>query len=109
MKFKFIMCIMWITLVALLLNSVYAASATSTPSLVTKITNAFSKIQGYLKKIATPVAGVCLISGVLVRKLSFGDEQKMILGRTIIVNTIVGYAIIQLSDLIIKFIEAVVK
>ena len=70
---------------------------------------AFTKIQGYLKKLSTPIAGVCLASGILIRKLSFGDEKKMIMGKRIIVNTIVGYAAIQLLDLIIKFIEAVVK
>ena len=52
--------------------SVYAAS--STPTLVTKINSAFTKIQGYLEKIATPIAGVCIASGFLIRKLSLGDE-----------------------------------
>lgn len=91
----------------ILVSSVYAA--TSTPSLVTKINSAFTKIQSYLKKISTPIAGVCLASGILVRKLSFGDERKMIIGKRIITNTVVGYAAIQLLDVIIKFIEAIVK
>lgn len=98
---------MWITLTFFITCRVYAASAT--PSLVTKINSAFTKIQGYLEKIATPIAGVCIISGVLVRKLSFGDEQRMIVGKKIIINSIVGYASIRLIDLIIKFIEAIVK
>ena len=101
MKIKILMCILWISTSIIFSNLVYAA--TSTPSLVTKINSAFTKIQGYLEKIATPIAGVCLASGILIRKLSFGDEQKMI------VNTIIGYASIRLLDLIIKFIETVVK
>jgi hypothetical protein len=101
---------MCITLCAFCLSSVYAANTTSsTPSLVTKINSAFTKIQGYLKKISTPIAGVCLSSGILIRKLSFGDERKMVIGKRIISNTVVGYAAIQLMDVIIKFIEAVVK
>ena len=80
-----------------------------TPSLVTKINSAFTRIQGYLKKISTPIAGVCIASGIIIRKLSFGDEKKMITGKRIIINSVVGYAAIQLLDLIIKFIEAVIK
>lgn len=98
---------MWISIVGLISTSVLAAS--TTPSLVTKINSAFTKIQGYLQKIATPIAGVCIISGILIRKLSFGDEQKMILGKRMIVNAIFGYAAVRLIDVIISFIETVVK
>lgn len=107
MKLKILLCIVWISLTFFITCSVYAAS--STPSLVTKINSAFTKIQGYLEKIATPIAGVCIISGILIRKLSFGDEHRMIIGKKMIINSIVGYASIRLIDLIIKFIEAVVK
>lgn len=98
---------MWITFSVLFFCSVYAA--TTTPSLITKINSAFTKIKGYLQKISTPIAGVCIISGILIRKLSFGDDQKMIMGKKIITNAIIGYAAIQLLDLIIKFIETVIK
>ena len=107
MKLKFLLCIVWITFIIFNINIVYGASAT--PSLVTKINSAFTKIQGYLEKIATPIAGVCIISGILIRKLSFGDEYRMMIGKKIIINSIVGYASIRLVDLILKFIEAVVK
>lgn len=107
MKLKYFLWIMCITLCFIFVSQVYAATAT--PSLVTKINSAFTKIKSYLIKISTPIAGVCIISGILVRKLSLGDERKMILGKKIITNAIVGYAAIQLIDVIIKFIEAVVK
>lgn len=103
------MCIVWITLFGILFSSVYAASSASTPSLVNKVNSAFTKIQKYLVKISIPIAGVCIISGILLRKLSFGDEQKAILGKRIIVNSIVGYAAIQSIDLIIKFIDSIMK
>ena len=107
MKLKFLLCIMCISMFIIFSYSVYAAS--STPTLVTKINSAFTKIQGYLEKIATPIAGVCIASGSLIRKLSLGDEQKMVMGKRIIVNSIIGYAGIRLLDIIIKFIETVVK
>ena len=107
MKYRFFMCILLISACFILLSTVYAAS--STPSLVTKITSAFNKIQGYLEKISTPIAGVCIASGILVRKLSFGDERKLIMGKQIIINSVVGYAAIRLLDVIIKFIETVAK
>lgn len=113
MKIKIIMCILCITYCICSTSSVFAAStnttSSSTPSLVTKINSAFTKIQSYLKKISTPIAGVCIASGIIIRKLSFGDEKKMVMGKRMITNAVVGYAAIQLLDLIIKFIEAVVK
>ena len=113
MKLNKLLCIMCITLCLFITSYVFAANNNtttgSTPSLVTKINSAFTRIQGYLKKISTPIAGVCIASGIIIRKLSFGDEKKMITGKRIIINSVVGYAAIQLLDLIIKFIEAVIK
>ena len=113
MKLNKLLCITCITLCLFITSYVFAANNNtttgSTPSLVTKINSAFTRIQGYLKKISTPIAGVCIASGIIIRKLSFGDEKKMITGKRIITNSVVGYAAIQLLDLIIKFIEAVIK
>lgn len=83
-------------------QEVYAAD----PTLVTKLNSAFKKILTYLQKIATPIAGVTIATGVIMRKLSFGDEEKMAKGKKVIINAIVGYAIVISIDLIIKFIEA---
>ncbi len=97
--------ILWVCMVLLIFN-VYGAAAT--PTLVTKLTSAFNKIQGYLVKIAVPVAGVAIASGVLIRKFSFGDEEKLRMGKKMIINAIVGYAIILSIDLIIKFVDALI-
>ena len=40
-------------------------------------------------------------------KLSFGDEEKMLKGKKVIINAIVGYGIIISIDLIIKFVDAI--
>ena len=89
-------------------SNVFCATAT-TPTLVNKLNSALKKIQSYLVKIAAPAAGVAIATGVLIRKLSFGDEEKMIKGKKIIVNAIVCYGIIISIDLIIKFVDSVLK
>ena len=87
-------------------TSVYAAA--STPTLINKLNTALKKILSYLEKLATPAAGVAIATGVMIRKLSFGDEEKLVLGKRTIINAIIGYLTIQLIDLIIKFIEEIV-
>lgn len=86
-------------------TSIYGATD---PTLVTKVNSALKKIQGYLVKISLPAAGVAIASGVLIRKFSFGNEEKMVIGKKIIVNAIVGYAIVISIDLILKFVDAVI-
>ena len=98
---KFIYIFLFIILIS---NYVYGAD----PTLVTKINSAFKKILTYLQKISTPIAGVTIATGVIMRKLSFGDDEKMIKGKKVIINAIIGYAIIISIDLIIKFIEALI-
>lgn len=97
-----------IVLLGVILFSTSYVFAATTPTLVTKLNSALKKILDYLEKLSTPAAGVAIATGVLIRKLSFGDEEKMIIGKRVIVNAIVGYLIIQLIDLIIKFIEGIV-
>lgn len=97
-----------IIMLAILLLSTSCVFAATTPTLVTKLNSALKKILEYLEKLSTPAAGVAIATGVMIRKLSFGDEEKMIIGKRVIINSIVGYLIIQLIDLIIKFIEGIV-
>lgn len=92
---------------SIILSTIYGA--TTTPTLVTKLNSAFKKIQEYLVKLATPTAGIAIATGVMMRKLSFGDEEKMVKGKKVIVNAIVGYAIIISIDLIIKFVSSVLS
>lgn len=47
------------------------------PKLITTINNAFEKIEGYIMKISTPAAAVAVGTGVLMKKFSFGDEEKI--------------------------------
>ncbi len=88
------------------ISSIYGATD---PTLVTKLNGAFKKIQGYLVKLAVPAAGVAIATGVMIRKLSFGDEEKMVIGKKVITNAIICYGIIISIDLIIKFVDVVLK
>ena len=88
-------------------TSVFAATA-KTPTLVNKLNTILKKIKEYMIKLAGPAAALSIVTGVMIRKLSFGDEEKMILGKRVIINAIFGYLIILLGDLIVKFIEALV-
>lgn len=103
---KYINITMVILMVFVLVGSnVFAAT---TPTLVTKLNSALKKILSYLEKLAPAAAGVAIASGVMVRKFSFGDEQKLILGKRIIINAIIGYATILLIDVILKFVDSLV-
>lgn len=103
---KKIVLVSMLLILILQINFVFAA--VKTPTLVTKLNSALKNILSYIKKLATPAAGVAIATGVMIRKLSFGDEEKLRTGKKTIVNAIVGYLIVQLIDLIIKFIEAIV-
>lgn len=92
--------------ILLTVSSIYGATD---PTLVTKLNGAFKKIQGYLVKLAVPAAGVAIATGVMIRKLSFGDEEKMAIGKKVIINAVICYGIIVSIDLIIKFVDSVLK
>lgn len=103
-KFKFsILIVVFVLLTVSCTSVIYGAT---NPTLVTKLNTAMKKILGYLETLATPIAGIAIASGVLMRKLSFGDDEKMIKGKKIIINAIVGYGIILSIDLIIKFVDS---
>lgn len=101
-----IICVMLLICVFITWTDIYGASD---PKLVSSLNNAFKKIQGYLVKLSVPAAGVAIATGVMIRKLSFGNEEKMAIGKKVIINAVVCYGIILSIDLIIKFIESVLR
>ena len=62
---------------AIIINFTSVIYGATNPTLVTKLNTAMKKILGYLETLATPIAGVAIATGVLMRKLSFGDDEKM--------------------------------
>ena len=77
------------------------------PKLVATITGAFSKLEGYIVKIATSFAAVAVATGLLMRKFSLGDEKKIYRANSLIKGSIVSYALILCIDLILSLIDTV--
>lgn len=84
-------------------NNVFAAD----PKLVSTLTGAFTKLEGYIVKIATSFAAVAIATGILMRKFSLGDEKKIYRANSLIKGSIVSYALIMCLDLILSLIDNV--
>lgn len=82
-------------------NICYAAD----PTLITKLNKAFEKIENYILKLATPIAAVALGSGALMKKFSFGDEEKIRTGKKLIRGSLFSYAFILCIDMILSLVE----
>lgn len=52
--------------------------AASEPKLIKTINNGLTKIKEWIIKLATPAAAVAIGSGILMKKFSFGDEERII-------------------------------
>ena len=104
--FHFIFILIFISYI-FLINS-YATTDKS-PLLVNKFKKAFEKIQEYLILIATPAAGVAICTGLLMRKFSFGDEERVRTAKKLIRGTIIAYALIISTKLILNFILVILR
>ena len=100
MKFKKILLIFFFFL--LITNTTFAAE----PKLVSTLNNAFEKIEKYILKISTPAAAVALGSGFLMRKFSFGDEEKIRSSKKLIRGTLFSYGFILSIDLVLSLIKS---
>lgn len=84
-------------------------SLAADPKLISKLDSAFSKIEDWLIKLATPAAAVAVGTGVFMKKFSFGDEEKLRTGKKIIRNSLFSYAFILAVDLILSAIKSLVS
>jgi uncharacterized BrkB/YihY/UPF0761 family membrane protein len=80
----------------------------ATPKLVSTITDAFEDIESWLLKIATPAAAVAVGTGIFMQKFSFGDEERIRVGKKIIRSSLFSYAFILAIDLILSAIKSLV-
>ena len=76
--------------------------------LVNKLNSAFENIESWIIKISTPAAAVAVCSGALMRKFSFGDEEKIRTGKKLITGSLFSYAFILAIDLILSAIQCLV-
>lgn len=77
-------------------------------TLVETITSAFRQIKEWILKIATPAAAVAVTTGALMKKFSFGDEEKIRVGKKLIQSSLFSYAFILAIDLILAAIESLI-
>ena len=79
------------------------------PKIVSKINDAFETIEGWILKISTPAAAVAVGTGIFMKKFSFGDEQRIRTGKTIIRGSLFSYAFILAIDLILSAIKSLIS
>lgn len=80
----------------------------ATPKLVTKLNSAFEDIESWIIKISTPAAAVAVCTGALMRKFSFGDEEKIRTGKKLITGSLFSYAFILAIDLVLAAIQSLI-
>lgn len=83
-------------------------AATSYPTIMNNLKTALNKIQEWLVAIATPAAAIGVITGVLIKKFSFGDTERMMVGRRLIRSCFVSYGMVVGIELILKAITSFV-
>ena len=80
----------------------------STPKIVTKLNEAFTKIEEWLLKLATPAAAVAVGTGVFMKKFSFGDEERIRIAKKLIRSSLFSYGFILAIDLILSAIKTLI-
>lgn len=104
MKKIFFTFILFTYILFILSTTVFGA----TPKLVNKINSAFEDIESWIIKISTPAAAVAVCTGALMRKFSFGDEEKIRTGKKLITGSLFSYAFILAIDLILSTIQSLI-
>lgn len=80
----------------------------STPKIVTKLNDAFTKIEEWLLKLATPATAVAVGTGVFMKKFSFGDEERIRIAKKLIRSSLFSYGFILAIDLILSAIKTLI-
>ena len=80
----------------------------STPKIVSKLNDAFTKIEEWLLKLATPAAAVAVGTGVFMKKFSFGDEERIRIAKKLIRSSLFSYGFILAIDLILSAIKTLI-
>lgn len=93
------------TFIFLLLFATVSFGATS--KIVTRLEEALETISKWIVRIGTPAAAVAIGSGLLIKKFSFGDEERIMVGKKIIRSAIFSYAFILVIDLVLDAIKSI--
>ena len=92
----------------ILFFTIYSSVQAADPKLISTLKKAFEKIKGYIVTISTPAAAVAVGSGLLMKKFSFGDEEKIRTGKKLIRGSLFSYGFILAIDLVLSLIETLV-
>lgn len=108
---KFLFYILFIFIFSIILFFIFEnfSFALSEPKLVSKINLAFENIESWLLKLSTPAAAVAVGTGVFMKKFSFGDEERIRMGKKIIKGSLFSYAFILAIDLILSAIKSLIS
>ena len=101
-----ILSILFLSLILVFTLSNYSFAAD--PKLISKLKSAFEKISEWLVKLSTPAAAVAVGTGVMMKKFSFGDEEKIRTGKKLIKGSLFSYAFILATDLILAAIKSLI-
>lgn len=102
---KYIIVFYLILFIFFIPNFSYAAY----PKLISTITSSFTKIKEWIINISTPAAAVAVGTGILMKKFSFGDEEKIRTGKRLIRGSLFSYAFILAIDLILATIKLLIS
>ena len=69
----------------------------------------FDTIKNWIIKVSTPAAAVAVGTGVFMKKFSFGDEERIRIGKKIIQGSLFSYAFILAIDLILGAIQLLIS
>ncbi len=101
-KFK----LLYTSMISLLFLTTYSTSVfAADPKLVSTLNSAFEKIESYIVKMSTPAAAVAVGTGVLMKKFSFGDEEKIRTANKLIKGSLFSYGFILCIDLILSLFQ----
>ena len=103
--FFILFCLVLAFLFICISSNTYAA----TPKLVKTLTDAFEDIEDWILKLATPAAAVAVGVGLFMKKFSFGDEERIRMGKKIVRGSLFSYAFILGIDLVLSAISSLVK
>ena len=101
----FIIFLLFILFSIFFSTNVFAAD----PKLISKLDDAFEDIKDWLIKLATPAAAVAVGTGIFMKKFSFGDEERIRMGKKIVRGSLFSYAFILGIDLVLSAISSLVK
>ena len=84
-------------------------SLAAEPKLISKLNNAFEDIQEWIVKLSTPAAAVAVGTGLLMKKFSFGDDERIRVGKKLIRSSLFSYAFILAIDLVLSAIKTLIS